>query len=186
MSLFAPPSVARIVRAADAPKNKLDRPENWELVVSFFVPGEAKPGGSKSAFALRRRDGSLVLRPNGSPVINITDDAKGNRGWKQDVKVFAKTAYSGVPLDGPLKVEASFIAIRPKSHFGSGKNTNILKASAPVAPTVKPDASKYFRSTEDALSGILWVDDARIVRQNVGKDYGEMPGAHISLYRYVG
>ena len=45
--------------------------------------------------------------------------------------------------------------------------------SAPAWPTVKPDATKLWRSTEDGLTGVLWRDDARIVCQLVRKVYAE-------------
>jgi Holliday junction resolvase RusA-like endonuclease len=47
-----------------------------------------------------------------------------------------------------------------------------------------PDLTKLMRSTEDALTGILWVDDARITDQHARKRYcepGQAPGAQISI-----
>jgi Holliday junction resolvase RusA-like endonuclease len=49
---------------------------------------------------------------------------------------------------------------------------------------VKPDGSKLLRSTEDALSNLLYEDDARIVMGTFHKRYcigDERPGAIISL-----
>jgi Holliday junction resolvase RusA-like endonuclease len=67
------------------------------------------------------------------------------------------------------------------SHYGSGKNAEKLKPTAPKFHTVKPDATKLLRSTEDALTGILWRDDAQIARQTVEKSYGERAGAWITV-----
>ena len=71
---------------------------------------------------------------------------------------------------------------RPKGHYRTGKNALILRKNAPEHPTTKPDATKLLRSTEDALTGILWKDDAQIWCQNVTKTYGECPGAQIQVW----
>lgn len=148
--------------------------------VTFFVAGIPKPGGSKRAIPLMRH-GRLMTRPNGSPIFNMVEDCKGTAGWRQSVAVFARQAHQGAPLAGPLAVDCEFVVTRPKGHFGTGKNAAVVKPSAPHWPTVKPDATKLFRSTEDALTGILWLDDAQIVRQAVSKSYGESPGAWITV-----
>lgn len=50
-----------------------------------------------------------------------------------------------------------------------------------VIHTVKPDATKLWRSTEDALTGIAWRDDAQISVQVVEKRYGSQSGALIQI-----
>ncbi len=72
-----------------------------------------------------------------------------------------------------------FFVTRPREHYGSGKNANILKPSAPSHPTGRPDVTKLIRSTEDALTGIVWRDDAQIVEQIGHKGYAQKPGCHI-------
>jgi Holliday junction resolvase RusA-like endonuclease len=148
----------------------------------IFIPGWPVPGGSKRAFALRRKDGSLVTRPDGAPVINVTDDAgERNRQWKQTVAFFAKKAYPWSPLTEPLRVCFRFVMPRLKGHFGSGRNAGVLKPGAPRCPTVKPDVSKLVRAAEDACTGILWADDALIVEQYASKVYGEKPGLELRV-----
>jgi Holliday junction resolvase RusA-like endonuclease len=45
-------------------------------------------------------------------------------------------------------------------------------------PSCYPDGSKLIRSTEDALTGILWGDDGQIVRHGlVEKRYAGWPGS---------
>lgn len=134
--------------------------------IEFFVPGVPAPGGSKKAFVIGGR-------------ARITDDCKRNAPWRQSVVVFAQQAYQGEPLTGPLRVSIVFVMPRLKGHYGSGKNVGQLKANAPVWHTVKPDATKLMRSTEDALTGILWRDDATIVQPHPTKMYGDRPGAYI-------
>lgn len=149
--------------------------------INFFVPGKPVPGGSKKAFALRRRDGSLVTRPNGSPIINVTEDAKGNKEWRANAAFFARQAYQGSPLDGPIALQVEFVMPRTKDHFGTGKKSEVLRTDAPKFHTKKPDATKLLRSLEDALTQVLWVDDSRICWQAATKVYGDKPGAHVRV-----
>lgn len=138
--------------------------------INFFIQGIPKPGGSKRGF----------VHPHTKRVI-ITEDCKKNASWRESCKVFASQAFNADPLTGPLAVEFHFVFPRPKGHYGSGKNANVVKASAPLYPAVKPDTTKLIRSTEDALTGLLWKDDAQIVSQNASKSYGTRPGATLRV-----
>jgi len=136
--------------------------------VTITITGIPRPGGSKTAF-----------RNKYSGKVNMVDSGKGNTGWKTLVAYTARQQYQGQPLDGPLRVMATFFMPRPRGHFNA---KGILKASAPTFPTTKPDATKLWRSTEDALSGVLWVDDARIVSQGQAKVYAVgQPGAIVTV-----
>ena len=140
------------------------------MEVRFFVPGKVQPGGSKSAFYSKALGHSVIV-----------DACKHNAAWKKTVKQYAAKAYKGQLLDGPLKVTFLVIVERPKSHYGTGRNAGILKKSARLYPTVKPDLTKLFRSTEDAITGVVWVDDAQVVIQNLKKKYGKRQGAYVVI-----
>ena len=127
------------------------------LRVSFNVLGLPAPGGSKRA--IKTRSGKVVL----------IDACKRNKSWRTLVAVAAREALNGAGvLQPPLALCIEFRMPRPRSHYGSD---GTVKASAPWVPTVRPDATKLLRSTEDALTGILWSDDAQIVEQRVSKAY---------------
>lgn len=126
-----------------------------QLPLRFTVYGEAKPAGSKRAFINPR---------TGKPI--VTDDSgKGGRTWRNDVQAAAREAYIGPLLDEPLNVTFTFCRQRPKSHFGTGGNADVLKASAPAFPAKRPDLLKLARAAEDALTGIIWRDDSLIVTE---------------------
>lgn len=96
--------------------------------------------------------------------------------WRQDVKYAALGATAAVPgwslLDGPLAVSMVFTFARNKGHYRTGRNAHLLRDSAPARPAVYPDLSKIVRSTEDALTGVIWWDDARVVEYvRLGKFY---------------
>jgi Holliday junction resolvase RusA-like endonuclease len=146
------------------------------VTITFFVPGLPKPAGSKKGFAIPDKK-----RPGKHRVI-ITDAAGvPGKAWRADCKGYARDAYDGPPLTGPILAEFVFTLPRPKGHYGTGKNGGKLKASAPIAHTIRPDTSKLIRAAEDSLSGIMWRDDAQIIRQTGVKEYGETPGVKITV-----
>lgn len=130
------------------------------MSIDFFVPGNPAPGGSKRAFVIK---GRAVL----------TDAAgKRNKAWKQDVKAFAAAAMCARPLfDCPLAVTMAFTLLRPAS----------VKESKRPYPTVKPDVLKLARSTEDAMTGVVWRDDCTTVDLILTKRYGDKPGCIVRV-----
>lgn len=90
---------------------------------------------------------------------------KGNAEWKKAVAIQARSFMQGTaPVECAVKVEFIFFLRRPKAHFRTGKFAEILRDDAPVFHTQAPDALKYARSTEDALSSIVWKDDSQNIR----------------------
>ena len=135
------------------------------LVLSLFIQGTPQPGGSKRA-GITKAGRAFVF-----------DDAKYGKEWRLRVSAKAEKEWQGQPLlDEPLDVRMVFYVLRPKCHYGTGKNATKLKASAPAYPTTKPDALKLARSTEDALTGIIWRDDCTTVDLAIAKRFGTRPG----------
>lgn len=131
--------------------------------------GTPAPGGSKTFFPVWRAGGKLVIQiKNGRewPIIRVVDDAgENNKRWKEAVALQARSFMRGAkPFDCPLKVEFVFFLRRPKAHYRTGKNSHLLRDDAPIYHTHRPDALKFARSTEDALTGIVWNDDSQNVR----------------------
>jgi Holliday junction resolvase RusA-like endonuclease len=154
-------------------------------IVSFFIHGTPRPGGSKTACPLYRRGGGLVMVGN-RPIIRMVDDAKGNAQWKKVVATAASKHYTAEPLTGALDVTFEFWMPRPKGHYRTGRNASLLRPNAPQYPTVKPDVLKLSRSTEDALTGIVWVDDCTTVDLTTRKRYApglESVGCRVMVSR---
>jgi Holliday junction resolvase RusA-like endonuclease len=130
---------------------------------TFTVIGKPQPAGSKKGF----------VNPKSGRVI-ITDDAKKSRPWKQQVAGEARARMGGVPFAGPVDLTVTFFVRRPKGHYGTGRNANVLKPSAPAFPTTRPDTTKLVRAVEDAMSdAAVWGDDAQVVDQHAFKRYCE-------------
>ena len=138
------------------------------ILLSLFVPGKPGVAGSKRAFIVtRKRDGKQVAV--------VTDDSSKSKDWKGDVKRFANDEYAGPLLEGPLRVAFTFYLARPQWHFGKSLGKPCVSLSAPAFPIVKPDLLKFSRAVEDALTGVVWKDDAQIVTEVLMKRYVDSP-----------
>lgn len=145
-------------------------PDGFPEPLRFTVYGEAKSAGSKSAF-YNKKTGKTI----------VTETVKGSKAWQQEVKSVAFEAHVGPLLDGPLAVVFTFYRVRPRSHYGTGRNSGTLKPSAPAYPATRPDLLKTARGVEDAMSGIVWTDDARIVEEVLHKRWGEPARVEIEV-----
>ena len=142
--------------------------------LEFFTPGIPAPGGSKRFVGFGKSTGRAIL---------IDAAGQRNKDWRALVGQCGHLAMQGDPVheDGPLEVWFEFVMPRPKYHFNSKGE---LKLASPVWHTKKPDALKLTRSTEDALTGIVWRDDSQIAKEHITKRYaapGEATGARITI-----
>lgn len=139
-------------------------------MIQFTVLGRPQPAGSKKAFA----------HPTTKRIV-VVDDAKGSRAWKQEVAGEAHRAHGVALLTGPLALTLRFYVARPKGHYGQGRNAGTMKPAAPLWPTTRPDATKLTRAVEDAITGVVWKDDAQVVAQTIYKHYGEPERVEVTI-----
>ncbi len=138
--------------------------------IEFFVGGIPKPAGSKRGFYIAKLKRVI-----------ITDANPNSKDWKTDVKHAAQEHYDGDLLTCPIALNLTFHVLRPKAHYRTGKNSHLLRDSAPNFPAGKPDVLKLARGVEDAITGIIWKDDAQIVSERLFKRYDEIPGVTVKI-----
>lgn len=114
---------------------------------SFFVPGTPAPQGSK------KHVGNGVM----------IESSKHLKPWRARVAWLARQ-HIRRSHTGPVKLEMQFYFRRPKRHYGTGRNSDNLKLSAPAMHTQKPDIDKLERAILDALTGIAYIDDSQVVK----------------------
>ena len=108
---------------------------------------------------------------------------KKDRQAKATLAVIVQQKAPKELLEGPLRVDINWFFQRPKSHFGTGKNAGILKMSAPVHYTSKPDRDNLDKRVLDALTGVFWQDDAQICQGWIQKRYSDRPRTEIYITR---
>jgi crossover junction endodeoxyribonuclease RusA len=113
----------------------------------------------------------------------MVESSKRVKPWREAVAFeTAKLDFEDIPF---VRVSAWFLLPRPKSHYGTGRNSRRLKPAAPLYPGKYPDLDKLCRSTLDALRmGGAYRDDAQVVTLHAFKVYAhqdEEPGALIRL-----
>lgn len=98
--------------------------------------------------------------------------------FKRKLHKLAKENYHGKPLDGELEVTVIFGRSVQKSISKKERKLRLLGRHRPI---VKPDLDNYIKSTLDALTGVLWVDDNAIVKLVAEKRYMEQPRIEIEV-----
>ena len=136
---------------------------------TFTVLGKAAPQGSK------RHVGRGVM----------VESSKRCKPWRQDVR---HTAIDLLPdewhanMDSAMHLSAVFVFPRPKAHF---KANGQLKPNAPSQCKGRVgDISKLVRAVEDALTGVVYSDDAQIVSLSAQRRFAngsEQPSAIITI-----
>ena len=153
----------------------------FDLATPSATPAAGpRPAISLTVYGLPAPQGSKRHVGNGVMI----ESSKKVKPWRQDVKQAALDAVAGLadwtPLDGPLVASMVFTFARPKGHYRTGRNAHLLRDTAPPRPAGMPDLSKILRSTEDALTGIVWHDDARVVGYDqLGKWYAGTDAADV-------
>jgi len=149
-------------------------------MVLIEVTGLPAPKGSPNVVTHRRAKGGERVP---LPFPKVLPDSERTVSWANAVTNAAVEAMRRgheMFVGQALRVVMEFRFKRPAGHYGK----NGLKPSAPEYPAVRPDSSKLARTTEDALEGVVFDNDARIVEEVLRKVYcrpGQTPGAVITV-----
>ena len=130
----------------------------------FTVMGEAKGQPRVKPFAVKMKDGSYRAR------VYTPGTAEE---WKSKIAIAAKEAgIVGKMHKGWITIAISCYFQRPSSHFGTGKNAQAIKKSAPLYHTQTPDWDNIGKAATDALTTIgCWKDDKQIIVGVVSKNW---------------
>ena len=134
-------------------------------MLEFVVAGIPAPQGSKRAFVRGGR-------------VSLVESCARVKPYRALVSLAASQARTEAPTQQPVGIAIAFVFVRPKSHYTSKGE---LRAGAPSHPG-KPDIDKLCRAVLDALTGILYHDDAQVVSLSATKRYGVASMTAISLF----
>jgi Holliday junction resolvase RusA-like endonuclease len=139
-----------------------------EGAIAITVYGTPGPQGSKSFKGVRASKSG-----HATPIL-VESSAKVGP-WRDAVEAAALIAMNQPrrkPLAGPLAASMVF-SLQPPARIPRDRFVD----GVPY-PAAYPDTSKLVRSTEDALTGVVWLDDAQVVRYALTeKLYAGFPGA---------
>lgn len=151
------------------------RPTMTPTSLTVDVVGDPVQQGSKTA----------GLAGNGRPYLRDSN-AKKLKPWRAEMAgciTAAMAEQRWTTLDAPAEVLITFHLPRPAAHFGSGRNSGVLKDSAPAWKSTMPDIDKLTRAVLDAITTSQALrDDARVARLVVEKRYAvNATGARIVI-----
>ncbi len=158
-------------------------------VIRFAVAGEPVPQGSKVGQIVGRRVnfrgavavlGAKVLLTEQADMSTKTKGRDRLKKWRGRIETAAARAMQDLELGSPFTFDvvlsAEFVLPRPPSHYKPNGDLT-AKAKREQAHPGKPDLSKLVRAVEDAMSGIVYGDDAQVQRYGaVFKRYAERGG----------
>lgn len=143
-----------------------------DAILTVEVPGRAKTQGSMQ----------LSRDPRtGREFARYSDQTVNHRNFV--IGILGDSWRGQDPLDGAVAVRCTFYFQRPKSHFGTGRNSALLKESAPAWMASIPDVDKALRLVLDALviAGVL-DDDALVAEVHGAKVWADRSSTLIELF----
>jgi crossover junction endodeoxyribonuclease RusA len=131
------------------------------ILLRAFVPGVPRPQGSKSV-AVDERTGRARLY----------EQSKYLSGWRRDVGAIAIMNRTGLAKAG------TSVAVIARFAFPAKKQLSLMSTPAHVKP---PDVDKLLRAVFDALTGIVWDDDAQVTKVEATKCFAGEPGVWLEV-----
>jgi Holliday junction resolvase RusA-like endonuclease len=128
--------------------------------IQFVCFCHPEPQGSAKGFAFQRNNGKLG--------VSITSDNSKLKPYRHAVAQVASIAVRDIGESLPMAPKHEAVMLELDFYFQ--KPDSVSKKR--FFPVVKPDIDKLARSTFDALTGILFADDAQVVEVKVRKYYG--------------
>lgn len=138
----------------------------------FFVPGQARPQGSKRTKFARDKWGNLMFDERNNPKTYTVDSANWKKGslrhWKHMIAKCALVAirengFRRIPSHTGVAVQMRFIFPRP------------ARGTVYVNYVKRPDLEKLERACIDAMAGIVYDRDEQVCSKVSEKDY-QRPG----------
>ena len=163
-------------------------------ILRFTVLGDAHPKGSHNACPIPNTNGPYIhIATNRRVQVIVAESNKkvvpfmkqiaaeaiaGFKGLKG--KGSAKySQYSAVELnDRPMILRTIVERVRSKNDY---RSDGTLKDSARLYPDTKPVMGKVVRAVEDALEGVIFTNDSRIIRHSTEKIFGEVDRVTVEL-----
>lgn len=135
-------------------------------MIEITVPGDVVAQG-RPRFARR---GGFVQ----------TYDPPESKKYKELVKKYAIPQRPKELLDEALVLEI-VVYKKPPQSISKVKKNALNLANEVLRPITKPDVDNYAKGIKDAMTGIIWTDDSKVVDLRITKFYSMNPRAEIKI-----
>ena len=138
-----------------------------EPVIRLYIRGEPIPQPRPRVVTIGGR-ARAISAPSKHPV----------NDWKKRIMVALATQFDGDILDGPVRLDVTFLMPRPK---------RLMRRKDPegeVWHTTRPDADNLVKALKDACSGVIYKDDSQVCELIVRKKHhakGGHPAAMVEV-----
>jgi Holliday junction resolvase RusA-like endonuclease len=140
------------------------------MEVAFSIPGQPVAKG-RPKFARR-----------GAHMVAYTPEKTAS--YENLVRMAAAAVMAGrAPSSAPIALSVELGMQIPASW---SKKRQALAAAGAICATKKPDADNILKGIKDGCNGIVWCDDAQVVRIHVSKRYSERPQALVRIVETEG
>lgn len=140
------------------------------MKIDFLIPGQPVAKG-RPRFS-RRGAGVVAYTP-----------AK-TASYENLVKLAATAAMHGIePTARPVALSVTLNLQVPASWPNKRRAAAVAGS---ICATKKPDADNVLKGIKDGCNGIVWADDAQVVRILVEKRYSETPSAVVHVVEVAG
>lgn len=130
------------------------------LLLTFTIPAAPVAKGRARSAVKRGKGGKPILTANGQPIVT-TYTPEATRNFEAVVKDFGAQAMGGRDLIAcPIDI---LVELRFRIPDSWPKWKRALAAAGLLHHTAKPDCSNLVKAVEDALNGVVFVDDGQAV-----------------------
>ena len=139
-----------------------------DVLLDCWIPGRPRPQGKLQTFVAGGRAHGRYPATTVDHRSHVISTLAEN--WQRE------------PLTGAVSVDVVFTFARPKSHYGTGRNADVVKESAPEHHLQAPDSDKLSRLILDGLemAGVVR-NDSQVCRLNIDKQWGRDDSTHLLL-----
>jgi len=134
-------------------------------MLELHIPGDPI-GKKRPRFARIGKDVRTYKDPK-------EETAEGIWAWK--AKALIPSGFQKIPKGCAVHLDIQFQFVRPSAHFGTGRNRDKLKPSAPVEHTQTPDVENCEKFACDVMTKMLeiWADDCQVVSCMSSKQWAD-------------
>lgn len=138
------------------------------MTLTFTAYIRPEPQGSAKAFVIGGK-------------ARITSDNSKMKPYRSEVTRNAIAELAGLNVELPWRGKHVPVCLHFAFYFRKPESTPKKRAH----PVVKPDLDKLARATMDALTGVVFHDDAQVVELSCAKFYGDVERVEITATEVV-